>query len=222
MNRWIKGVMVGVLGLPLCACFAATTPRVPAPHLDTAIVTDQPATAIFAGGCFWGVESVFRHTRGVLSAAPGYAGGQARTATYPQVSTGRTGHAESVKITYDPGQVSYGQLLQVFFAIATDPTQVNRQGPDRGPQYRSVLFTTTADQTKVAQAYLAQMNQQGAFAGQSIATTVQPAPTFYPAEAEHDDYAERHPANPYILMWDAPMRRNLAAQFPHLYRSPAL
>jgi peptide-methionine (S)-S-oxide reductase len=176
------------------------------------------AVAVFAGGCFWGVEGVFEHVRGVIDATSGYSGGGALSAHYPLVGTGRTGHAESVRVTYDPAQVTYGQLLKVFFSVAHDPTEVDRQGPDVGSQYRSEVFTATKAQRDVATAYLAQLDGAKLFA-HPIATKVEPLQAFYPAEAYHQDYLRLHPDEPYIVYNDAPKLVELKRLFPALYRS---
>jgi peptide-methionine (S)-S-oxide reductase len=189
---------------------------VPAENIAAASVKG-PQTAVFAGGCFWGVEAVFRHTKGVTSAVSGYAGGDAKTAEYETVSTGTTGHAESVQVTYDPTQVSYGDLLRVFFSVAHDPTQLNRQGPDYGTQYRSVIFYTSDDQKRVAQAYVAQLTQAKAFS-KPIVTQIVPLPAFYPAEAYHQNYLAMHRTQPYIVMNDLPKLYELKEQYPQYYR----
>jgi peptide-methionine (S)-S-oxide reductase len=177
-------------------------------------------TVVLAGGCFWGVEAVFRHVKGVVEATSGYAGGSAATAQYELVSDGNTGHAESVRVTFDPAQVSLGQLLQVFFSVAHDPTEVNRQGPDTGTQYRSAVFVTSAAQKRVADAYIAQLDRAKVFA-RPIATQVSTLAAFYPAEAYHQDYAALHPHNPYIVINDAPKVTHLRDLFPALYRAPS-
>ena len=198
--------------------FAGTASPLPAPAQDIpASSAKGPQTAVFAGGCFWGVEAVFRHTKGVTSAVSGYACGDAKTADYDTVSTGRTGHAESVQVTYDPAQVSYGELLRVFFSVAHDPTELNRQGPDWGTQYRSAIFFTNEDQKRVAQAYVAQLGQAKVFSG-PIVTQVVPLPAFYPAEAYHQNYLALHRTQPYIVMNDLPKLYQLKAQFPDYYR----
>ena len=171
---------------------------------------------ILAGGCFWGVQGVFEHVRGVEGAVSGYAGGAAETANYETVSTGATGHAEAVRITYDPAQISYGEILRIFFSVALDPTEVNRQGPDVGTQYRSEIFTTTPEQAEAARAYIAQLDQAHAFS-RPIATRVAPLAGFYPAEAYHQDYLVRHPGNPYIVINDLPKVRALQRLFPERY-----
>jgi peptide-methionine (S)-S-oxide reductase len=185
------------------------------------ISVSEPAgtqTAVFAGGCFWGVEAVFEHLKGVSSAVAGFAGGEAKTAHYEMVSTGTTGHAEAVKVTYNPAEISYQQLLQVFFAVAHDPTELNRQGPDVGTQYRSAIFFSTNQQKQIAQAYIAQLNQSYTFQ-QPLVTQVVPLPGFYAAEAYHQHYLEQHPDNPYIVVNDLPKLAQLQQQYPNLYRA---
>ena len=172
--------------------------------------------AVFAGGCFWGVEAVFEHVKGVKDASSGYAGGNALTARYPVVSSGQTQHAEAVRIVYDPAQVSYGELLKVFFTVAHDPTQLNRQGPDVGPQYRSAIFYRNAAQKAGADAYIAALGRGGKL-GRPVVTQVAPLEKFYPAEAYHQDFASRNPNHPYIVYHDAPKVRNLKAMLPTLY-----
>lgn len=174
-------------------------------------------TVVFAGGCFWGVQAVFQHTQGVLNAVSGYSGGSHETATYQSIGSGRTGHAEAVEVTYDPRLVSYGKLLQIYFSIAHDPTQLNRQGPDSGPQYRSVLFYKDAGQKQVAERYIAQLDAAGVFP-KKIVTELAPLSQFYPAEAYHQDYATRNPSQPYIVMFDRPKIDNLKALLPESFR----
>jgi peptide-methionine (S)-S-oxide reductase len=169
-----------------------------------------------AGGCFWGIQAVFQHVRGVISATSGYSGGEAKTAEYEVVSTGETGHAESVKIVYDPSKITYGQLLRVFFSVAHDPTQLNRQGPDEGTQYRSSIFYYSDEQKKIAEAYIAQLDKSGVFP-KKIVTQVVPLKAFYVAEAYHQNYATLHPENMYIVFNDAPKVKHLQQQFPDLY-----
>jgi peptide-methionine (S)-S-oxide reductase len=188
---------------------------IPAPTADT-----QPAgglqTAVIAGGCFWGVQGVFQHTAGVVNAVSGYAGGNKSTADYRLVSTGSTGHAEAVEIKYDPNKISYGKILQIFFSVAHDPTQLNRQGPDSGTQYRSAIFTTSNEQKKVAEAYLAQLNAAKVYR-KPIVTTIGPLEAFYPAEAYHQDYLTLHPNQPYIAFNDLPKIENLKKIFAENY-----
>jgi peptide-methionine (S)-S-oxide reductase len=189
----------------------------PAPAVDIpAASVKAPQTAVFAGGCFWGVEAVFRHVKGVSSAVSGYAGGMLVKPTYEQVGSGRTGHAESVEVTYDPSQVSYGQLLAVFFSVAHDPTQLDRQGPDVGTQYRSAIFYTNDDQKRVAEAYIAQLGQAKVF-GAPIVTQVAKLPAFYSAEPYHQNYLALHPTQPYIVINDMPKLGALQKEWPELY-----
>lgn len=213
----LAAILAGALA-PLASC-AERAVMAPAPLVDEPQAAKPGTeTAVFAGGCFWGVQKVFQHVRGVQSAVSGYAGGQAPTAQYETVSTGRTGHAESVQVRFDPAVVSYGTLLRVFFSVAHDPTQVDRQGPDSGTQYRSEIFTIGADQQRIAQAYVRQLDQAGVFA-QRIATRIEPLPAFYRAEDYHQDYATLHPDSPYIAYNDLPKVRDLERMFPALYRS---
>ena len=174
-------------------------------------------TAVLAGGCFWGVDAVFKHVKGVSSVVSGYSGGSASTAEYETVSSGSTGHAESVKITYDPSQISYSELLRIFFSVATDPTQLNRQGPDTGTQYRSVIFYADENQKQIALAYIDQLNKAKVFSA-PIVTQVVPLKAFYPAEEYHQNYLQRHPENPYIVYNDLPKLQQLQKQFPDVYR----
>ena len=205
-----------VLVASTVACSAGSA-AVPGPIVDSAkAASSGQQTAVIAGGCFWGVQAVFQHVKGVISATSGYSGGEAKTAQYEIVSTGETGHAESVKITYDPSQITYGELLRVFFSVAHDPTQLNRQGPDDGTQYRSVIFYDNQEQKKIANAYIAQLDQARIFP-EPIVTQVVPLKTFYPAEAYHQDYATRHPDQLYIVYNDAPKVAHLKQQFPELY-----
>lgn len=204
-----------VFGLTRSTATAANRVSIPDPAVDAKASGQQ--TVVFAGGCFWGVQAVFQHVKGVVSATAGYSGGSANTAQYEIVSTGETGHAESVKVVFDPAEVSFGQLLKVFFSVAHDPTEVNRQGPDDGTQYRSVIFYSTDEEKNVAQAYIAQLNQAKVFSSQ-IATQVVPLKAFYPAEAYHQNYATLHPNNPYIAINDAPKVANLKQELPSLYR----
>ena len=211
--------MAMLAGLMACSAgFARSQPvALPNPKLDVpASTAGGEQTAVFAGGCFWGVEAVFEHVKGVKQATSGYSGGDARSARYGIVGTGRTGHAESVKVVYDPAQVSYGQLLKVYFSVAHDPTQLNRQSPDTGPQYRSEIFTTNAMQLRVANAYIAQLSAAKVFPA-PIVTRVEPLKAFYPAESHHQDYLRLHPRDPYIVYNDAPKLVHLKAMFPALY-----
>jgi peptide-methionine (S)-S-oxide reductase len=173
---------------------------------------------VLAGGCFWGVQGVFQHTKGVINAVSGYAGGDKVTADYDKVSTGATGHAESVQVTYDPKQISYGKILQIFFSVAHDPTQLNRQGPDIGTQYRSAIFPANPEQARLAKAYIAQLNQARAFDA-AIVTKLEPDRPFYSAEEYHQDFMVRNPTYPYIVFHDAPKLSELKRIFPDAYRS---
>src|SRR6201995_5883833 len=188
---------------------------IPPPAADVA-AADGLQTALVSGGCFWGVEGVFQHTRGVASAVSGYAGGSQMTATYEQVSTGTTGHAESVQIKFDPKKISYGKILQIYFSVAHDPTQLNRQGPDSGTQYRSAIWTTSEEQKKVAEAYIAQLNAAKVYK-KPIVTKVGPLEAFFPAEAYHQDYLTLHPNQPYIAYNDIPKVENLKKMFADNY-----
>ncbi|MGB8010299.1 MAG: peptide-methionine (S)-S-oxide reductase MsrA [Terriglobales bacterium] len=190
---------------------------VPSPTVDAPLATAKSKqTVVLAGGCFWGIQAVFQHVKGVINATSGYAGGAANTAEYERVSGGDTGHAESVKIVYDPSQITYGQLLRVFFSVAHDPTELNRQGPDTGTQYRSSIFYGDDDQKRIAEAYIAQLDQAKVFP-HPIVTQVVPLKAFYPAEAYHQNYATLHPNNPYIVYNDAPKVAHLRQEFPDLY-----
>jgi peptide-methionine (S)-S-oxide reductase len=188
-----------------------------------ALLSAPPAKApdqsiVFAGGCFWGIQSVFEHTKGVTSAVSGYAGGWADKPSYEHVSSGRTGHAESVKVTFDPAQVSLEQLLQIFFTVAHDPTQLNRQGPDVGTQYRSAIYYSNDDQKRVITSHIEGMKKSGAWGGRPIVTEVAAGKSFFAAEEYHQHYAERHPNEPYIRINDAPKVAALKRQFPQFYR----
>ena len=195
--------------------------RLPAPALDTPAAPQAAReTAVFAGGCFWGVQAVFQHTKGVLNAVSGYAGGDKASASYEMTGSGRTGHAESVQITYDPKQVSYGTLLQIYFSVAHDPTTLNRQGPDSGTQYRSAIFYQDANQKQVAERYIAQLEAARVFPAKIVTqlTPLTPPLAFYPAEAYHQDYATLNPHSPYIARFDLPKIANLKTMLPELYR----
>lgn len=200
---------------PAAAAEDAVT--LPAPALDEPATAAATETAVFAGGCFWGVQGVFQHVRGVTQAVSGYAGGKAGTAHYEQVSDGDTGHAESVQVTYDPRLISYGKLLQVYFSVAHDPTQLNRQGPDTGTQYRSTIFAANEMQRQVAQAYIAQLGKAGVY-GKPIVTTLEDLKGFYPAEAYHQNFLVNNPRYPYIVFNDLPKIANLKQLFPGLYQ----
>jgi peptide-methionine (S)-S-oxide reductase len=200
-----------------CGAAGATDVVIPDPALDAPLAAAKgEQTAVLAGGCFWGIEAVFEHVKGVTDVTSGYSGGAADTADYETVSSGGTGHAESVRITYDPSRISYGQLLKVFFAVAHDPTQLNRQGPDTGTQYRSAIFYSGDEQRRIAEAYIKQLNQAKVFE-RPIATQVSRLNSYHQAEAYHQDYAARHPDDPYIVVNDLPKVANLRRQFPGLF-----
>ncbi len=190
--------------------------RVPAPEAETAAPAG-PQTAVLAGGCFWGVEGVYEHVRGVTHVESGYAGGKADTASYDEVSTGRTGHAESVRVTFDPSQISYGEILQIYFSVAHDPTQLDRQGPDHGTQYRSAIFAQTPAQADEAKRYIALLDGDKAY-GKPLATRIETG-TFYPAEDYHQDFMARNPTYPYIVVNDRPKVEALQKLFPERYRT---
>ena len=225
-SRWMPRLASGAMAVLLAATaygifqpstFAAERAVViPPPSLDEK-AGGGLEKAVFAGGCFWGVQGVFQHVEGVTSAVSGYAGGKQSTAAYNLVGTGTTGHAEAVEITYDPGEVSYGKLLQVFFSVAHNPTQLNYQGPDRGSQYRSAIFPMNATQEKVARSYVAQLDRAGLFDGR-IVTTLEGSKPFFPAEGYHQNFLTLNPTYPYIVHYDLPKIRNLKRLFPDLYR----
>jgi len=221
-RQWLGGLTAAAAALaawrswPAFAGEAAVV--IPAPTDDLAAKGTSTDTAVFAGGCFWGVQAVFQHVKGVTNAVSGYAGGAATTAKYDEVGTGRTGHAEAVQVSYNPAEISYGRLLQIYFSVAHDPTQLNRQGPDSGTQYRSTIFPANAEQMRVAKSYIAQLDQAKVF-GAKIATTVEPGAKFYAAEAYHQDFLVRHPAHPYIVINDKPKVENLQRLFADRYRA---
>lgn len=205
--------------LAVTACNAKANPAaaLPAPVVD-APRASAPAreTVVVAGGCFWGVQAVFQHVKGVISVTSGYSGGSSKTADYETVSTGETGHAESVQVVFDPSQITYGELLRVFFSVAHDPTELNRQGPDEGSQYRSAIFYASDQQKNIAQAYVTQLDHAKVFS-RPIVTQIVPLQAFYPAEAYHQNYAALHPNQPYIVFNDAPKVAHLQQEFPDLY-----
>lgn len=211
-------LLVGLLvGATACSAKANPAAALPAPEVDVPhATTSGKQTAVLSGGCFWGVQAVFQHVKGVLSATSGYSGGSAKAADYETVSTGETGHAESVEIVYDPSQITYGELLRVFFSVAHDPTELNRQGPDVGTQYRSSIFYGTDEQKRIATAYIAQLEQAKVFR-RPIVTKVVPLQGFYRAEEYHQNYAALHPNQPYIMFNDAPKVEHLKQEFPELY-----
>ncbi len=200
-----------------CQAGGGASAAVPAPAVDeTKAAAKGKATAVVAGGCFWGIQAVFQHVKGVQSATSGYSGGTVKNPDYHAVSSGRTGHAESVEIVYDPSKVTYGELLRVFFSVALDPTELNRQGPDEGTQYRSVIFYGNEEQKRIAEAYIAQLDQAKVFP-RPIVTQVVVLEKFYPAEQYHQNYAELHPSDGYIVTYDAPKVANLKREFPEMY-----
>ena len=229
-RKWVRlGLCLAVVAIA-AARFTALQPgtqivraatqsiAVPAPNSDEPVpATAASEMAVLAGGCFWGVQGVFQHVKGVTQAESGYAGGDRQTASYETVSTGTTGHAESVRITYDPTQVTFGQLLRIYFSVVQDPTQLNRQGPDEGTQYRSAIFAQDDSQRRVSQAYIAQLNQAGVFPS-PIVTTVSPKAEFFPAEQYHQDFLNSNPTYPYIAINDMPKVNDLKRLFPDLYR----
>jgi len=219
-SSFTRGVVLALatcLGIGMTAC-AATRVDIPAPAHDAALAAKKGRqTAVFAGGCFWGTQSVFERVKGVVDTTAGYSGGSAATATYEQVGREDTGHAESVKVLYDPSQITYGKLLQLFFSVVHDPTQLNRQGPDVGPSYRSVIFYANEEQRKISEEYVAQLNAAKAFP-KPIVTQIMPLKGFYDAESYHQDYALHNPGNPYILVCDKPKVEALKAQFPELFK----
>jgi len=224
MNSATRWLSVAVL-LVLVAAAARTNrafaeaPRpLPLPAIDLPPGDTTSGVVVLAGGCFWGVQGVYQHVEGVTSALSGYAGGEKNTAEYERVSTGQTGHAESVQVTYDPRRISFGRLLQIFFSVVHDPTEVNRQGPDVGTQYRSAIFASNTDQARVAQAYIAQLDQTHMFK-KSVATKIETERAFFPAEPYHQDFLTRHPSYPYIAYNDLPKVAALERLFPELYRA---
>lgn len=224
MSLFKPAVLASAASLCLALACASTLAAeaavaVPAPSGKAVLAsTANTATVVLAGGCFWGVQGVFQHTQGVLQAVSGYAGGKADSATYSMVSSGATGHAEAVQVTYDPRKISYGQILQIYFSVAHDPTQLNRQGPDHGTQYRSAIFTASDEQARAPQAYIAQINAAKVFSA-PIVTQVTPLQGFYRAEDYHQDYATLHPNQPYIAYNDLPKISNLQKMYPAIYRA---
>ena len=216
---WWKALSMVLLVAVMCTgCRAATGIAAPAPANDAPLAAKPGRqTAVFAGGCFWGTQSVFERVKGVLDTTAGYSGGSASTATYAQVGQENTGHAESVKVVFDPSKITYGRLLQIFFSVVHDPTQLNRQGPDVGPSYRSVIFYANEEQHKISAAYIAQLDAAKIFP-KPIVTQVVPLKGFYDAEAYHQDYALYNPNNPYIQVCDKPKVEALKAQFPELFK----
>jgi peptide-methionine (S)-S-oxide reductase len=225
IGDWLLGLVGSLLAVAFAMAFfglsglhaAERAVAVPAPALDNPQAPGPLQTAVLAGGCFWGTQGVFEHVKGVRKVLAGYSGGASSTASYETVSTGTTGHAESIQIVFDPAQVSYGEILRVFFSVAHDPTELNRQGPDEGTQYRSSIFYADPTQQKIAGAYIEQLQQAHVFA-RPVVTRVDPLKGFYPAEGYHQDYLVRNPQEPYIVYNDLPKIANLKQVFPDLYR----
>ena len=206
----------------LCSVLANAAPRsnssFPKPEIDQPVANSKgQEVAVVSGGCFWGIQAIYQHMRGVVSATSGYSGGNAETAHYEMVGSGNTGHAESVRIVYDPRQITYGQILMIFFSVAHNPTELDKQGPDWGTQYRSAVFYANEDQKRIATAYIAQLEKAKVYP-QKIVTQVVPLTVFYPAENYHQDYVHHHPTNPYIVINDLPKLADFKKQFPELYR----
>jgi peptide-methionine (S)-S-oxide reductase len=215
--RMLAMILTVLAGTLACQAGNGTNAAVPVPAVDEAkAAASTKQSAVVAGGCFWGIQAVFQHVKGVISATSGYSGGTVKNPDYETVSSGQSGHAESVQIVYDPSKVTYGELLRVFFSVALDPTEVNRQGPDDGTQYRSVIFYGNDEQKRIAEAYIAQLDQAQVFR-RPIATQVVALKAFYPAEAYHQNYATMHPNDTYIMFNDAPKVANLRREFPDLY-----
>lgn len=215
--RGVLFVLAVAMGVRSMAFGQVRTEKLPAPAMDEHAGAGHSETAVFAGGCFWGVQTTFQRIKGVTATTAGYSGGTKETANYSAVSSETTGHAESVKVVFDPSRISYGTLLRVFFSVVHDPTQLNRQGPDVGTSYRSVIFYTTPEQEKIARAYIAQLDAAKAFP-RKIVTEVVPLKAFYDGEDYHQDYAEKNPDNPYIQVCDIPKVAALKAQFPELFQ----
>jgi len=223
--RRTLGIISAVAIVALAAAFvvsrssAEEAPAIPAPAVDETPGRAGPTeVAVLAGGCFWGVQGVFQHVKGVSSAVSGYAGGDAATAQYETVSSGTTGHAESVRVTFDPNKISYGRILQIYFSVVHDPTELDHQGPDYGTQYRSAIFPTSNEQARIAKAYIEQLDQARVF-GAAIVTRIEPGRSFYPAEDYHQDFLTLNPNYPYIVINDLPKIENLKRMFPDLYRA---
>lgn len=217
MKKTLIALCALAIGIGLKTLAAEPVHVIPAPVADEAAGTETTETAVFAGGCFWGVQGVFQHVKGVTKAVSGYAGGDKRSAIYEIVGSGVTGHAESVSVTFDPHQITYGKILQVYFSVAHDPTQLNRQGPDSGTQYRSAIFPANDEQAKVAKAYIEQLDKTGLY-GAPIVTKIEPGHNFYPAEDYHQDFLTLNPHNPYIMYNDLPKVAALKKLFPDLYQ----
>lgn len=222
LRRGLFGAAVLLLpafiAFPLLKAHSETAIAIDPPKLDAASPGQGLQTAVLAGGCFWGIQAVYQHAKGVTSAVSGYAGGTKKDADYETVSSGRTGHAESVQVTFDPRVISYGKILQIFFSVAHNPTELDRQGPDEGPQYRSEIFPQNDEQRKIAAAYIAQLDAAKAFPEKIVTRVDAGKAAFFPAEAYHQDYAVKHPNNPYIFINDAPKVENLKRLFPDVFR----
>jgi peptide-methionine (S)-S-oxide reductase len=214
-------LLAALVGAPLPATAAEPAVVIPAPALDDARAAGPLQTAVLAGGCFWGVQGVYEHVRGVKQVLSGYSGGGKATAEYEVVSRGRTGHAESVQIRFDPKEISYGEILRIYFSVVHDPTQLDQQGPDSGPQYRSNIFYASSGQRKIAQAYIVQLDQAKVFE-RPIVTRVDPLKAFYPAEEYHQDFLQHNPNHPYIVINDLPKIDNLRKIFPTYFREPPI
>jgi len=217
MNRPALLIAAALAFAPF-ASHAEPAVTIPAPAAEAPAQSAGLETAVLAGGCFWGIQAVYQHVKGVTNAVSGYAGGAQKDAIYDAVSSGRTGHAEAVKVTFDPKQISYGKILQIYFSVAHDPTQLNRQGPDSGPQYRSEIFPQSEAQQKVAKDYIAQLDQAHVFKRPIVTKTDSMKSVFFPAEAYHQDYAIKHPYQPYIAINDAPKVENMSKLFPDVWR----
>ncbi|HET8668541.1 MAG TPA: peptide-methionine (S)-S-oxide reductase MsrA [Terriglobales bacterium] len=219
LTRLLSGSVILGCAILLAACSANAAPKTPIPpaKVDVSLASSpSKQTAVFAGGCFWGTQAIFERVKGVINTTAGYVGGSAATATYDQVTTETTGHAESVEVVYDPSKITYGQLLRIFFSVAHDPTQLNRQGPDVGSSYRSAIFYVNDEQRRIASSYIAQLELAKVFPGR-IVTEVTPLKGFYRAEDYHQDYALHNPGNPYIQVCDRPKIESLKQQFPDLF-----
>ena len=214
-------LLAALVGAPLPATAAEPAVVIPAPALDDARAAGPLQTAVLAGGCFWGVQGVYEHVRGVKQVLSGYSGGSKATAEYEVVSRGRTGHAESVQIRFDPKEISYGEILRIYFSVVHDPTQLDQQGPDSGPQYRSNIFYASSAQRKIAQAYIVQLDQAKVFE-RPIVTRLDPLKAFYPAEEYHQDFLQHNPNHPYIVINDLPKIDNLRKIFPTYFREPPI
>jgi peptide-methionine (S)-S-oxide reductase len=214
----VAGLVIAVgAGFTVMRSSAEVAHTIPAPAVDEQAGAQTSEVAVLAAGCFWGVQGVFQHVNGVTNAVSGYAGGEQKTARYEMVGSGSTGHAEAVRVTFDPRKISYGQILQIYFSVAHDPTQLNRQGPDVGPQYRSAIFPANAEQARVAKAYIAQLNQAKVYRA-AIVTKLEPDRAFYAAEDYHQDFLTKHPGHPYIVYNDLPKIDDLKRLFPDVYR----